>query len=187
MAAQSQSNQLRAWTRGLLLALAAVLAAAALSAGALLALLALLDPFGDAPHPSDATMLEQFRRQRPALEELVGMIDNDDELQRLAPDFTRPEPAPVPAARVADYRQRLEAAGIAHGFGHYGDEIEFMVSTRGLAIAGSAKSITYSAQTPRDAVVVEGDLDDAAAKLTDKDVLLARHIDESWWLLLDMR
>jgi hypothetical protein len=35
--------------------------------------------------------------------------------------------------------------------------------------------------------VVERDLDAAAASATDKDVLLERKIDESWWLLLDMR
>jgi hypothetical protein len=33
----------------------------------------------------------------------------------------------------------------------------------------------------------DADLDAAAASATDKDVLLERKIDESWWLLLDMR
>ena len=59
--------------------------------------------------------------------------------------------------------------------------------TRGLAISGSAKGFVYAPSADADATVVEGDLDAAAASATDKDVLLERKIDESWWLLLDMR
>jgi hypothetical protein len=59
------------------------------------------------------------------------MIGQDGSIQRLAPDFTRPDPAPITPERLADYRQRLQRAGVAHGFSHYGDAIEFIVSTRG--------------------------------------------------------
>ena len=40
---------------------------------------------------------------RPSLEEIVDMIEQDQGIQRLAPDFTRPEPAPIPPERLADY------------------------------------------------------------------------------------
>jgi hypothetical protein len=172
------------------LASAAVIGGIALLAAGLLALLAMFDPFDDPPHPTDAAMLALFQKQRPALEALAGMIKQDPQLQRLASDFTRPEDVAsigVSAERVADYRSRLQAAGIARGFSHYGDAIEFIVSTRGLAISGSAKSFVYATEADSDARVVDGDLDDAAAALTDKEVLLQRKIDGGWWLQLDMR
>ncbi len=65
--------------------------------------------------PNDVEMLEQFSRHRAELEQLVELISEDAELDRLAPDFTRPDPAPLPPERIADYRRRLAAAGIRHG------------------------------------------------------------------------
>jgi hypothetical protein len=149
--------------------------------------LTIADPFGGAAHPTDAAMLAQFARQRPALDELVVMIRQDRPLERVAPDFTRPDPPPIGPERLADYRARLLAAGIAHGFSHYGDAIEFIVSTQGLAISGSGKSFVQAEAAADDATIVDGDLDLAAAALTDKDVLLQRRIADSWWLQLDMR
>ena len=136
----------------IVLAVAGVAAALALSAAALIALLAIADPFGGPPHPTDAAMLAQFARVRPSLEKIVGMIAQDPGIERLAPDFTRPEPPPIAPERLADYRARLHAAGIAHGLSHYGDTIEFIVSTQGLAISGSGKSFVHAEQadpTPR--------------------------------------
>lgn len=169
------------------LAGAAVIGAVALVTVVLLAWLTIADPFGGPPHPTDAAMLAQFAKVRPALEELVVMIGQDQGIQRLAPDFTRPDPAPITPKRLADYRRRLQAAGIAHGFSHYGDAIEFIVSTRGLAISGSAKSFVHATEPDPDATVVGGDLDAAVNALTDKDVLLQRKIVDDWWLQLDMR
>jgi len=169
---------------------AALLATCALPAAGMFAWLVIADPFGGSPHPTDETMLAQFRTQRKNLEELVRMISEDPKLVRLAPDFTRPEDlgsAGVSADRIAVYRRLCASARIAHGFSHYGDAIEFIVHTRGLAISGSAKGFVYAPSADADATVVEGDLDAAAASATDKDVLLERKIDESWWLLLDMR
>lgn len=171
----------------LLIVMAGGLALTAAVVVGLLALFALADPFGDAPHPGDAAMLEQFHRQRAALEELLAMIGTDEGVERLAPDFTRPEPPPLTDARLADYRSRLDAAGIRRGFSHYGDEVVFIVSTRGLAISGSAKGFLHAARAPDDAVVVDGDLDDAAAPLARQDPLLVRRIAGDWWLMLDMR
>jgi hypothetical protein len=115
------------------------------------------------------------------------MIGQDRSIQRLAPDFTRPDPAPITPERLADYRERLQRAGVAHGFSHYGDTIEFIVSTRGLAISGSGKSFVHAEHADANATLVESDLDAAVEALTDKDALLQRKIADGWWLQLDMR
>jgi hypothetical protein len=170
-----------------MLAVAGVVASLALSVAALIVLLALADPFGGPAHPTDATMLAQFARVRSSLESIVGMTQQDPGIERLAPDFTHPEPAPIGPERLADYRARLQAAGITHGLSRHGDTVEFIVSTQGLAISGSGKSFVHSAHADPDATVIEGDLDAAVDALVDKDVLLQRRIGEHWWLQLDRR
>ncbi|MFA6140775.1 MAG: hypothetical protein WC684_08630 [Hyphomicrobium sp.] len=171
----------------IILAVVGTAAALAMSTVAMIALLAIADPFGGPPHPTDAAMLAQFARVRPSLEEIVGMIEQDPGIERLAPDFTRPEPAPIGLDRLADYRTRLQAAGIAHGLSRYGDAVAFLVSTQGLAISGSGKSFVHAGDADPDATVIDGDLDAAVIALADKDVLLQRRIGEGWWLQLDRR
>jgi len=161
--------------------------AVALTAVLLIARLAINDPFGEAPHPTDAAMLAQFARVRPSLESMGGMLEQDTGIERLGPNFTRPEPAPIGPDRLADYRARLQAAGIAHGVSRYRDAIEFIVSTQGLAIAGSGKSFVHAEHVHPDATVVDGDVDAALDTLADKDVLLQRRIGDGWWLQLDRR
>lgn len=170
-----------------LLTIAAILGIAILAAAGLVVAVALIDPLGDPPHPTDAAMIAQFQRQRPALEALLAMIGEDPELQRLAPDFTRPEPPPISPPRLTDYRARLKAAGIDHGFSHYGDEVTFIVSTRGLAISGSGKSFVHADGEREDAIIVDGDLDAAASEERGRDALLRRPLAPNWWLELDRR
>jgi hypothetical protein len=170
-------------TRAVLLAIGGV--AVTLAAG--LALLVLFNPFDDAPHPTDASMMAQFARERPALEALVTMAEEDAPVQRIAPDFTRPDPAPIGRARLEDYRRRLAAAGIDHGFSHYGDEVTFIASTMGLAISGSGKSFVHAARQADDATLVDGDLDAAAVQPANRDARLWRQLAPGWWLELDRR
>ena len=69
--------------------------------------LAWLDPFGGSPHPSDAQLTAQLAIHRGELEQLVAMAREDERLQRLAPDFMRPENAAdagVDARRIEEYR-----------------------------------------------------------------------------------
>ena len=170
--------------------LAAVLALAgsALALAAPVLWLAFVDPFGGSAHPSDATLLAQFAAKRPALEQLVDMIDHDDGLVRVAADFTRPDDgAGVSPDRIALYRQRLVEAGIADGLSDYGGAIVFLVHARGLSIGGSAKGFAFAEGRDPAAIVVDGDLDAAVATLPDKNVLLRRRIDGDWWLQLDRR
>ena len=90
------------------------------------------------------------------------MVRQDGQLERVAPDFTRPEPPPIGPQRLADYRARLLAAGITHGFSHYGDAVEFIVSTQGLAISGSGKSFVHAeVAEPMTPQSIDGDLDAA--------------------------
>lgn len=178
------------WLRRGVLAGLGALAGSALILGGLALTLALIDPFGDSPHPSDAAMLAQFKERRAILDQLVEMIGHDPGLERLGLDFTRPEDpaqAGISPDRIALYRKLCLEAGIAKGFQHYGDSIEFLVSTRGLSIAGSAKGFTYRNGADPDATVIDGDLDEAVNALADKSVLLQRRIDGDWWLELDMR
>jgi hypothetical protein len=165
----------------------AFLAILVLPAASMFLCLVIADPFGGSAHPTDSAMLQ---KQRATLDELVRMIAEDAKLVRLAPEFTRPEDpgaTGVSAERIAAYRRLCAETGIAHGFSHYGDAIEFIVHTQGLSISGSAKGFIYAANAADDAMVVDGDLDAAAASLYDKDVRLERKIDDNWWLILDMR
>jgi hypothetical protein len=174
----------------LVLAGAVLLAVPFLVAGYMFAQLVILDPFGGTPHPTDEAMLAQLRAQRPVLEELVRKIEQHPELKRVGPDFTRPDDfasAGVSTDEIAGLRLLCAQAGVAQGFSHYGDSIEFIVHTRGLAISGSAKGFVYSAEPDPDATIVEGDLDAAAASPRQKNGLLERRIDGSWWLELDRR
>jgi hypothetical protein len=174
----------------LILSILAILVATAITVAALLAWLTINDPFGGKPHPTDAEMLAHFQQQRAALDAQVLSIKQDAKLERVAPDFTRPEDlnaAGVTPERIAEYRSRLRAAGLTHGFSHYGNAIEFIVSTRGLAISGSAKSFVFAEAPDPDATIVNGDLDAAFAASPEKSVLLRRQIDGNWWLQLDTR
>ncbi len=180
-------SPVRQLLKGFIIAVAGLAVALALSAAALIAWLTVTDPFGGPPHPTDAAMLAQFARVRTSLESIVGMIEQDPGIQRLAPDFTRPDPAPIPPGRLADYRARLQTAGIAHGLSHYGAAVDFLVSTRGLSISGSGKSFVHAERAHPDATVIDGDLDAAVDALADKDVLLQRRIGDGWWLQLDRR
>ena len=170
----------------IVLTVAGLAAAMALSVAALIAWFTIIDPFGGPAHPTDAAMLAQFAAERAALANRRHACARST-VERLAADFTRPEPPPIPAVRLADYRARLQAAGISHGLSHYGDAVEFLVSTQGLAISGSGKSFVHAEHAHPDATVIDGDLDAAVDALADKDVLLQRRIGEHWWLQLDSR
>jgi hypothetical protein len=176
--------------RAVLVAVCA-LAGAALASAAPVIWFAISDPFGGPPHPTDAALLAQFREKRGILEQLVEMATLDPRLQRLAPDFTRPEhPETIglSAVRIALYRRLCSEAGIRQGFSHYGGAIEFLVNTRGLAISGSSKGFVHRVGADSDATVVDTDLDIAAVALAkQKDVLLQRRIEGDWWLQLDRR
>lgn len=157
---------------------------AALSIAMLIGWLAIMDPFGGDAHPTDAEMLVQFHEHRAEFEAIVDMLRADPQVQRLAPDFTRPDPLPITAERLADYRKRLAAAGVRQGISRHGASVELIVSTQGLAISGSAKGFFHDEAAAEDAEVTDGDLDAVAGGSS---ALFQRHIEGNWWLQLDRR
>jgi hypothetical protein len=151
-------------------------------------LFAWLDPLGGPPHPTDVQLIAQLAKYRADLEEIAAMAQHDNGLQRLAPDFIRPEnlaDAGISDERIASYRRLLARAGVAHGILNGDDEVWFLVSTRGLAISGSAKGFVYCAQPDPDARIVTGDLD--REPVPPRGELVMRHIEGRWWLMLDTR
>ena len=58
----------RAYLKLLALSIAGIVVASALTFAALVARLAIVDPFGGPQHPTDGALLAQFAAQRPALE-----------------------------------------------------------------------------------------------------------------------
>jgi hypothetical protein len=148
------------------------------------------DPFGMGPHPTDAALLSQFQKHRETLERLAGMIAQDPGLQRVAANFTRPaDPASIGVTpeRIALYRLLCDKAGIAGGIADYGQGVVFLANTRGTTVAGSGKGFVWRTMASEDAIVVEDDLDEAAAALPEKKALLLKKIDGNWWLQLEMR
>jgi hypothetical protein len=177
----------RRWLRAGSLA-GGLLLLSATTAAAPILWLTWLDPFGGAPHPIDAELVAQFKRHRTTLEQVVAMARDDDRLQRLAPDFMRPDnpaDAGISPERIAIYRQLLARAEVAHGLLKGDTEVWFLVSTRGLSIAGSAKGILYCEQPDDDARIVTTTLDREPAP--PRGELVMRHIEGNWWLMLDTR
>lgn len=147
-----------------------------------------LDPFGGLRHPSDGHLIAQLAKHRGELEQVVALAREDEKLRRLAPDFTRPETLSetgVTGARIETYRRLLAGAGVAHGILNGDEEVWFLVSTRGLAIAGSAKGFAYCAQPDPEARIVTTDLD--REPVPPRGELVMRHIEGPWWLMLDTR
>jgi hypothetical protein len=177
----------RRWLKAAGLAIGLLLLAALVTLAPIL-WLAWLDPFGGPRHPTDDQLLVQFAKHRNELEQVVAMTRQDNQLQRLAPDFIRPE-TPVDAGlsqeRIASYRQLLSHAGAAHGILSGDNEVWFLVSTRGLAIAGSAKGFLFCERGDPEARIVTGDLDREV--VPPRGELVVRRIDGAWWLMLDTR
>jgi hypothetical protein len=150
--------------------------------------LAWIDPLGGPQHPTDTQLVAQLVRHRAELEHLVAMAREDGNLQRLAPDFTRPErlaDAGLTEQRLETYRRLLAGAGVAHGILNGDGEVWFLVSTRGLSIAGSAKGFAYCDLPDEDARIVTTDLD--REPVPPRGELVMRHVEGKWWLMLDTR
>src|SRR4051812_43747336 len=175
----------RRWLKAVSVAAGLVLLAATITSAPILWLV-WIDPFGGAPHPTDAELVAQFKRHRGTLEQIVTMARDDPQLQRLAPDFMRadnPTEAGVSPERIATYRQLLARADVAHGILKGDTEVWFLVSTRGLSIAGSAKGFLFCEQPDEDARIVTTNL--GREPVPPRGELVMRHIEGNWWLMLD--
>jgi hypothetical protein len=113
----------------------------------------------------------------------------DPRLQRLAPDFTRPERPEaigIAADRIALYRRLCIEAGIRQGFSHYGRAVELLVNTRGLAISGSSKGFVHRVGPDPDATVVDT-IWTLRRALETEGCPFAAPDRGDWWLQLDRR
>mgnify|MGYP001568517297 FL=1 len=111
-------------------------------------------------HPSDATLIENFRLHRQEFEQLRTMFLEDRKLGRIAPTFTRsasffsglpePESPRVTEERLLRYRELFRQIGLSAGIEGYDNKehILFHASVRGLGISGSGKGYSYEVSQP---------------------------------------
>src|ERR687886_466493 len=95
-------------------------------------------------HPSDRSLLDNFRLHKAEFERLLQMFRADKGLGRVAYDFTRPEnprDVGVSRERLREYRDLFGELGLSAGVEGYGEKevIWFHASTRGLSVTGSSK------------------------------------------------
>jgi hypothetical protein len=139
-------------------------------------------------HRSDADLIRTFTEHRTQFEEIVAMTSQDDKLRRVDDTWTDPaDPAEagVSAERIAQYREKMSAIGVARGFATYGGPgyVELYASAQGLVTGGSSKGYLHTTRPP--APLVE-DLD-AAAKAAGPSILppVYRRIDQDWYLFYE--
>ena len=131
---------------------ALIIAAVVLGTFALLAAAAIgtvmmaVMPFAQSsgPRPSDAAMIAHWRAHRPVLEQLAGMMREDARLKRIGTDWIDPDDgsAGLTPERAARYRKLMGEAKILV-VTHYGEQVELVYHTQGMAIRGSGKSFVF--------------------------------------------
>ncbi|PYL67861.1 MAG: hypothetical protein DMF28_08100 [Verrucomicrobia bacterium] len=109
------------------------------------------------PFPTDAELRERFTQLRRDFEKLVTMAQEDNEVIRIAPDFTwttsnmgwpRPQSElGFTLERWNEYRRLFQILGLEAGILRPCDHpnaIYLIVQTKGLSVAGSSKGYAYS-------------------------------------------
>jgi hypothetical protein len=109
------------------------------------------------PFPTDAELRERFAQLRTDFEKLVTMAQEENELIRIAPDFTwtrssmgRPRPDSelgFSLERWNEYRRIFQILGLEAGILRPWDQpnaIYLIAQTKGLSIGGSCKGYGYS-------------------------------------------
>jgi len=124
---------------------------AALGLGALAAIALSAAP---KPLPSDEALRARFLGHRADFEKLVAMANEDNNLTRIALDFTwldddvswPRKDVGISAQRWTDYRQIFQKVGASEGILNYTNPtlIFFPIASMGLVPAGSEKGLVYS-------------------------------------------
>ena len=112
------------------------------------------------PFPNDAELSQRLVDHRKDFEQLVAMAKADNELVRIAPDFTWTTSSfawPRPDSELGftpqrwdEYRQLFRALGVEGGIVRPlddGEVVYLLVEGKGLIIGGSVKGYAYS-ETP---------------------------------------
>lgn len=149
-------------------------------------------------HPTDERLIAIFHGNRSEFEALREMIQSDQYLERVAPDFVRPddyEAARISSERIRDYRRLFSSLRLQGGLTAYSDRnqvVTFIASAVGLGISGSAKGYEWRATPPE--IVADtfhgtrlcGDLDAYVKANKGKNNLpigrIFRHIEGNWYL-----
>lgn len=97
-------------------------------------------------HPSDEQLINLHGYERTTLERLVQMMVEDDEAVRVATDFVVPDHA-ISKERHEEYRRLLRDLDCSDGVSRPVDQrsvVFFLMSGRGVSVAGSTKGLAYS-------------------------------------------
>jgi hypothetical protein len=137
-------------------------------------------------HPSDESLIKNFEKNQSAFNELVGMIREDKELERVDDNWTRPDsPASIgiSSERIAKYRQIFNELKIPRGFYSFMNptRIEFIASASGLSVSGSSKGYAFLENKPD--LVVE-DLDNYHSP-DGRSFTAYRQLSGNWYLVYD--
>lgn len=136
-------------------------------------------------HPTDSEMITNFQANKGMFLELVKMIEEDQILERVDDNWTRPE-EPIPgvhSGRIAEYRKKFQQLKIPRGFYAAVNPtvIDFIANSRGLGISGSSKGYSYRNEKP-DSVV--DNLDNFRAE-NRRFFKAFRHIEGPWYLFYE--
>jgi hypothetical protein len=112
------------------------------------------------PFPTDVELSQRFAQRREDFEKLVTMAQEDDQLVRIAPDFTWTTSSmgwPRPDSQLGfsverwnEYRHLFQLVGLEAGIlrpWDHSNAIYLIVQAKGLSIGGSCKGYAYS-ETP---------------------------------------
>lgn len=138
-------------------------------------------------HPSDQTLIKNFKDNEPAFNNLIAMIQEDQGLVRVDDNWTRPEnPATIGLTeeRIVKYRQIFKELRIPRGFYSFTNpvRIELIASTTGLSISGSAKGYVFLEEKP---ALIVADLEDYSS-MDSESFTAYRHIGGNWYLFHDV-
>ncbi len=156
----------------------------------------LIGAAGCGGHPSDEKLASVFRQHRGAFERLVQMSDEDRNVVRIAPTFTRlvndwswPRPAArlgISVDRWQQYLNLFKETGLEEGLerSENSDAVWLIASARGLLNRGSSKGYVHRTVPP--ALVVYDSADGKQPQLSSNDVGF-KALGENWYIFYDGR
>ena len=106
--------------------------------------------------PSDAALERRFYEHRADLEQIVGMMEQDEHMQRIAETFTRNDDWDVNIDRGRDiseqrwnqYREIFDRAGVPMGTQRQSNDIEIIAWATGLVIGETSLSYLHCGKSP---------------------------------------
>jgi hypothetical protein len=133
-------------------------------------------------HPSAQSLIGNFQNHTADFNQLLQMFLQDQQLERIAPDFTRPANS-VSSARLTEYRAFFSKLSLEAGIEGYGEkrQVFFIASTFGLSVSGSGKGYAYCIERP--ALIV--DAIDTYRSPDGKSFTAFQHIEGNWYLYFD--